>query len=352
MVITKTPYRISFFGGGTDYPQWSQSYGGAILGTTIDKYSYQICRFLPPFFDHKHRVVYSKTELVNDVSEIQHPSVRETIKFLGIQDGIEIHYHGDLPARSGMATSSAFTVGLLNGLSALKGLRKNSKELAEESIYIEQRLIQESVGSQDQTLVSYGGLNFVEFEKTGKINVSPLKVDKVRKNEFLSCLSLFYTGKSRLSEINASRIVEDISQKKEALFEIKSIAHEASSLLSSMKSYPSKELGYLFNRSWELKKLLACGITNPSIDDAYSVALKAGAMGGKILGAGGGGFLLIYSDPDLKPRIIEALKGLLHLPFSFEEAGAQILFQSEDEGEREVFLEQSQTEEVCLKTLI
>lgn len=329
MIISRTPYRISFFGGGTDYPAWYMTHGGAVLAASIDKYCYLTCRYLPPFFEHKSRIVYSKIEDCHDNDEIQHPAVRETLRFLGIDRGVEIHHDGDLPARSGMGSSSAFTVGLLNALYALKGYMPTKQELLLESIHIEQNMIGETVGSQDQATAAYGGLNHIQFLQNGEISVRPVIMSAERIHELNSNLMLFYTGIKRTAADVASSYVIDIGSKKRQLRIIKEMVDESLKLLNGGKNLT--EFGALMHEAWLAKRSLSSSVSNSEVDQAYDAARSAGAIGGKITGAGGGGFMLLFVPHERQRAVREALGRLIHVPFSFDFNGSQIIhFQHEE----------------------
>ncbi|GJQ51031.1 D,D-heptose 7-phosphate kinase [Candidatus Kuenenia stuttgartiensis] len=324
MIISRTPHRISFFGGGTDYPAWYLENGGKVLGVAIDKYCYITCRKLPPFFSHKHRIVYSKVETVNQLKEIQHPSVRETLKYLNIKNGLEIHHDGDIPARSGMGSSSAFTVGLLNTLYALEGRVVTKESLYKEAIHIEQNLIKENVGSQDQAWAACGGLNIIEFLQNGEILVKPIIMRESLLRSFENKFMLFFTWLSRNSSEVAKEQIENTQKNRNELTEMTGIVNAAYKILVSGKS-DFAEFGKLLNESWRLKKRLSTKITNGEIDAIYEKALKNGAVGGKLLGAGSGGFILFYVEPENQARVKEALKGYLHVPFKFDFSGSEIM---------------------------
>lgn len=324
MIISRTPHRISFFGGGTDYPDYYLKYGGKCLGVTIDKYSYLNVRKLPPFFDYRHRIVYSRQENVKTIDEIIHPSVRETLKYFNIDYGLSIHHDGDIPARSGMGSSSAFTVGLINSLNALNGSMSSKNILTREAIFIEQNLIKENVGSQDQAFAAYGGLNVIEFLQNGEISVNPIIIEQERLMEFQNNIMLFFTGISR----TASEVVEE--QIKNTIINIpnlnkmKDLVDDAYEILVN----PNKKLnefGKLLNYTWELKKSLSSKVSNLEIDEMYKKALDAGAIGGKLLGAGGGGFMAFYVEKNKQQKVIEALKEYLHIPFNFDFEGSKII---------------------------
>ncbi|MDP8211892.1 MAG: kinase [Candidatus Zapsychrus exili] len=323
MIISRTPFRVSFFGGGTDYPRWFEEHGGAVLATTINKYCYITCRYLPPFFDHKSRIIYSKMEQVNKISEINHPSARETIKFLKIKQGLEIHHDGDLPARTGLGSSSSFTVGLLNALYALKGVMSTKEKLAKEAIHIEQKMCAENVGCQDQTLAAFGGLNFIEFggSKHLKVNRITIPTEKIKKlqNHFM----LYFTGFSRIASTIAEHQIRNIPKKKKELKAIYDMAFEA---LDVIQGNNIKKFGKLLDETWKIKRTLSDRISTSNIDDIYNAAKKAGATGGKLLGAGGGGFVLFFVPPEKQPQVRKALDKLLLVPFEFENLGSQIIF--------------------------
>jgi len=323
LILSRTPHRISFFGGGTDYPEYYREFGGKTLGVAINQYSYLNIRLLPPFFEHKHRIVYSNQENVTNLDDIVHPSVRETLKYMNVNDGISIHHDGDIPARSGMGSSSAFTVGLINSINALNGKMTSKDELTNESIHIEQNLIKENVGSQDQAFAAYGGLNIINFLQNGKIIVSPIIMQKKRMMTFQDNIMLFFSGISRM----ASDVVEEQMQKTSInipnLNRMKDLVDEAHNILISDRNL--NEFGELLNSTWELKKSLSSKVTNPQIDAMYSKAIKAGAIGGKLLGAGGGGFMSFYVEKENQEAVKVALKDYLHIPFNFDFDGSKIV---------------------------
>ena len=329
MIITRTPYRISMFGGGTDYPGWYREHGGAVLSTTIDKYCYINARHLPPFFDHQFRVVYSQIESTNTIEEIKHPSVRATLNYLKLDRGIEIHHDGDLPARSGMGSSSAFTVGLLNALHALKGHMATKEQLANESIHLEQDILKETVGSQDQVNAAYGGFNHITFHTSGEISVRPVIIPADRLNELTSHLMLFYTGIKRTADKVAGSYVPSLESKRRQLRILRDMVEEA---LSSLCGHgPIKEYGELLHESWLAKQAISDKISNDAITELYNAARDAGAVGGKITGAGGGGFMLLFVPPQFQPAVREKLHRLIHVPFNFETAGSQVIFYDRDQ---------------------
>jgi D-glycero-alpha-D-manno-heptose-7-phosphate kinase len=324
MIICRTPYRVSFFGGGTDYPGWYRQHGGAVLAATIDKYCYLTCRHLPPFFEHRLRVVYRKIEQCSRVDDIQHPTVRETLRFLRIDRGVELHHDGDLPARSGMGSSSAFTVSLLHALHALKGEITTKHQLAREALHIEQDVLGETVGSQDQVLAAHGGLRHVRFQPDGEIEVGPLVLPPGRLAELRSHLLLVYTGIARTAADVARSYVVGIETRRRQLRIMKELVDEALSVLTGgLNLLP---FGELLHEAWLAKRSLSPLVSNPEVDGLYDRALAAGALGGKLTGAGGGGFLLLFAPPDRHADVLAALDGRIHVPFEFESAGSQIIF--------------------------
>jgi len=328
MIITRTPFRISFFGGGTDYPVWFENNGGAVLSTSINKYCYITCRYLPPFFEHKHRIIWSKIESVKEIEEIQHPVVNAALKFFNIQEGLEIHHDGDLPARTGLGSSSSFSVGLLHALHALKGKIISKRQLALEAIHLEQELLKENVGCQDQVITAFGGLNRIEFGGPQKITVNPISLNSERLSLFQDHLMLFFTGLSRYASEIAAEQIKNTSNKTVELTAMKGMVDEAIKILSG--SGPLDDFGRLLDKSWKIKKTLSSQISNDHVDKIYDAALEAGALGGKLLGAGGGGFVLFFVKPELQPKVREKLKNLLYVPFKFENLGSQIIYYGQD----------------------
>jgi D-glycero-alpha-D-manno-heptose-7-phosphate kinase len=324
MIISRTPYRISFFGGGTDYPDWYKKHGGAVLATTVNKYCYISCRYLPPFFKHRFRVAYSKIEDVETVDEIMHPAVREALRHMKIDDGLEVHNDGDLPARSGIGSSSSFSVGLLHALHALKGRMPSKKQLAEEGMYLEHDLLKETVGCQDQIMAAYGGFNHITFHTSGGFSVRPMTLSHERIREFESHLMLFYTGIERTASDIADSYVGEIQNKEQELMPLGKLVEDSIALLNSDNEL--SPFGELLHQAWQLKRSLSTKVSNPAIDAIYEEARAAGAIGGKLLGAGGGGFLLLFIRPAYQERVRKKLHRLLHVPFRFEFAGSQIIF--------------------------
>ena len=317
------------FGGGTDYPGWYREHGGAVLSTTIDKYCYINARHLPPFFEHQFRVVYSQIESTNSIEDIEHPSVRATLNFLKLQRGVEIHHDGDLPARSGMGSSSSFTVGLLNALHALQGHMATKEQLANESITVEQDILKENVGSQDQVNAAYGGFNHITFHTSGEISVRPVIIPPDRQDELTSHLMLFYTGIKRTADKVAGAYIESLEAKRRQLRILRDMVEESLSILCGHG--PINEFGELLHEGWQAKQSISDKISNSAITEMYSAARESGAIGGKITGAGGGGFMLLFVPPKLQPAVREKLSSLLHVPFNFEKAGRQVIFYDRDQ---------------------
>lgn len=329
MIITRTPLRISFFGGGTDYPVWFRQHEGAVISTTINKYIYISTRYLPPFFDHKSRIVWSHIELVKQNNQIKHPAVREVLNFMNINKGVEIHYDADLPARTGLGSSSAFTVGLLHNLYALKGQMVSKKKLAQESIYIEQDMIKENVGCQDQVIASYGGFNLTEFKKDDSFIVSPITLSPEKFDQFKKHILLVFTGFTRTASVIAGKVIKNAPKKEKELNTIFQMVQEGIKILSNDKT-PITKFGELLHESWLIKRDLAEDVSNSNIDTIYSEARNAGALGGKLLGAGGGGFILLFAPPQAQKKIKEKLKKLLFVPIDFDQMGSQVVFYNPD----------------------
>lgn len=328
MIITRTPFRISFFGGGTDYPVWFQENEGAVLATSINKYCYISVRYLPPFFDHTHRIVWSKIEQVKKSQDIEHPSVRAILQFLRVDQGIALHHDADLPARTGLGSSSSFTVGLLHALNGLKGILSDKQKLAELAISIEQKVLKESVGCQDQVISAYGGINRINFSGENQFHVDPIILSKERMHYLQDHLLLFFTGQSRTASEIASKQIEVTKDKKEELKRMYQMVQEGIEILKGNGDLVA--FGKLLDESWKIKRSLTDKISNVVIDEIYTAAKRAGAIGGKILGAGGGGFFLIFAKPENHPAIKEQLSHLLHIPFEFESRGSQIIFYEPD----------------------
>ena len=325
MIITRTPYRISFFGGGTDYPGWFHDHGGAVLSTTIDKYCYISCRKLPPFFDHKHRIVYSIIENVLSNEEILHPSARAVFQWAGVDEGLEIHHDGDLPARSGIGSSSSFTVGLIQAIYALRSRLVSQEQLARDAIHVEQDLIGENVGSQDQIAAAYGGFNKITFYQDGHFAVNPVILSIERRQLLESHLMLCFTGVSRIADKVARSQIDNLPRRQSELKAMQAMVDDAISILSNERA-DIREFGRLLDASWRYKRSLSDQVSTPHIDALYQTAFNHGAIGGKILGAGGGGFLLILAEPERQSAIRQAFSELVHVDFKFEKSGSRTVF--------------------------
>ena len=323
MIISRTPFRISFFGGGTDYPVWYEESGGEVLATSIDKYCYISCRYLPPFFDHKHRIAYSRVENVKNTSEIVHPAVRAALEYMKIEEGLEIHHDGDLPARTGLGSSSSFTVGILHALYALKGIMPAKMQLAKEAIHIERDILKENVGSQDQVVTAIGGFNKIAFNKDGDFEVTPITLSKERLQLLQDHLMLYFTGFVRIASEVAKAQIENTPKKKQELTFIQQMVDEVISVLNSRSDLA--DFGKILHESWKLKRSLSERVSTAQIDEIYEAAKEAGAIGGKLLGAGGGGFMLLFARPEDQPSIQQKLCKLLQVPFRFDAHGSQIV---------------------------
>jgi D-glycero-alpha-D-manno-heptose-7-phosphate kinase len=328
MIISRTPFRISFFGGGTDYPDWYREHGGAVLSTTIDKYCYISVRELPPFFEHRFRLVYSFVENVKEISELAHPAARGVLQHLGISKGLEIHHDGDLPARSGVGSSSAFTVGLISAIRAYEGRHISKDELAQEAIYVEHSVICEPVGAQDQISAAFGGFNHITFRQDGSYQVAPLIVGSERLEALQRHLMLLFTGLSRTAAEIAKTQIENLPNRASELHALNQMVDRAIDILRSKSDLT--EFGQLLDEGWTLKRRLSERVSTPEIDDIYKTALRAGAVGGKLLGAGGGGFVLLFVRPEDRPKVRAALPKLLEVPFRFETSGSRIVVYQPD----------------------
>ena len=324
MIITKTPYRVSFFGGGTDFPLWFREYGGRVISTSINKYCYITCRRKPAFFPHKHRFVYSEIEDVNDISATRHPAIKGVLEWMDWTDGLEIHHDGDLPARSGLGSSSAFTVGLLQAMHRLKNKTLSANELAKQAIHVEQKVINEVVGCQDQIAVAYGGFNRIDFNPDETFSVAPISIDASRLGDLQNHLLLFFTGFSRFaSDIESSKLV-NFSQKSDSLKRMMDMVIEAEDLLKN-NNRDLQQFGWMLQEAWEYKKSLSSNVSTSAIDEIYSRAIAAGALGGKILGAGGGGFILFFVPPEKQSAVRSSLAELIEVPFLFEQEGCSVV---------------------------
>ncbi len=321
MIITQTPFRMSFFGGGTDFPEFYKEYGGAVISTSFDKYCYVNVRHLPRFFDYSTELSYSKTERVTEVDKIEHPAIREAMKYLDMHE-IRLTYEADLPARSGLGTSSSFAVGMLNAFYALKGKYADKRRLADDAIYLERVLCRESGGVQDQIAASFGGFNKISFHADG-YSVNPVIIAIDRKKQLNDNLMLFFTGFSRFSSDIQDATQKNLKSKKEQLLEMLNLVDDAEQVLTSKEEL--SEFGRLLDYTWKLKRGIASQVSTDSIDILYNKAIEAGATGGKLLGAGGGGFLLFYVEPDKQEKVKDALSELLYVPFEFENSGTRVI---------------------------
>jgi D-glycero-alpha-D-manno-heptose-7-phosphate kinase len=348
MIITRTPLRISFFGGGTDYPVWYRENGGAVISTTIDKSCYITCRWLPPFFDYHSRISYSKMENVLANDAIVHPSVRGCLQYLGIDDGVEIHHIADLPARAGLGTSSAFTVGLLLGLYALKNQMRDKHALALDAIRVEQELLKEAVGVQDQVIAAYGGFNRTDFRSDGGIEVKPVLTAPGRLEELERHLALYFTGFSRTASEVAKEQIRMTPHRQPELRLMLQLVNEAEAILTNPRR-SLDEFGRLLHENWQIKRSLTHSISNSDIDEIYEIGRSTGALGGKLLGAGGGGFMLFFVPPERRSELRRRLKHLLCVPFAFASRGASVLMYEPEEAydtslakeRREVYAQQA-----------
>ena len=327
MIITRTPYRISFFGGGTDYPVWWKENGGAVLATTINRYCYITCTPRLPFYDFKYLVSWSENETVNEIDEIVHPSVRECFRYLEVEHGLDVRTAGELPARTGLGASSAFTVGLLHGLYRLRGISPSPIQLATESMHIEQNLIGENVGCQDQAMAAIGGLNKIKFHRDGTLGIDPVHLSTDRAAELEGNLMLVFTGIMRSASKVAGTQIDETGKGNlsDRLKTMQGMVDEGVRILSS--DGDMDDFGRLLHESWQLKRSLTPEISNGEIDDLYEGARECGAIGGKVTGAGGGGFMLLYASPEAQARIRERYSNLIHVDVGFESKGSQVVFE-------------------------
>jgi D-glycero-alpha-D-manno-heptose-7-phosphate kinase len=347
MVITKTPLRISFFGGGTDYPVWYREHGGSVLSSTIDKCCYITCRRLPPFFDYHSRISYSKAENVNSNDEIQHPAVRGCLQYLGMDEGIEVHHVADLPARAGLGTSSAFTVGFLLALYALRDQMRDKQTLAAEAIHVEQDLLGEAVGAQDQVSAAYGGFNRIDFQVDGSIHVKRILASPDRLAELEQHLALYFTGFSRTASEIAQEQLRVTPHRKHELDAMRQLVDEGEAILANPEQ-PLSDFGQLLHQGWQIKRSLTEKISNPAIDEIYEAGLSAGALGGKLLGAGGGGFMLFYVPPERRKALRARLRKLLCVPFTLSNTGSSVvLYEPEALYDKSLASERSQIYAQC-----
>lgn len=328
MAISRTPYRISFFGGGTDYPDWYRAHGGAVLSMAINKYCYITGRHLPPFFGIRHRIVWSHIETVGAISEILHPAVRAGLQATNFDDdeGVELHHQGDLPARSGIGSSSAFAVGLINVLHAMRGNSIGKQELALAAIDLEQNKLRETVGCQDQVASAFGGLNVIRFSPNGDFAVDPLELSDEQRVAFERRMMVFYTGTSRLSSTLSKQLVDNFDIKTKSLARMQAMVPEAVEML---RRCDFDAFGRLLHDTWTLKRALTDSVSTSTIDRIYEDATRAGALGGKLLGAGGAGFMVFVVPPENQKRVREALSYLIHVPVRTDFTGSTIIYRQE-----------------------
>ena len=323
MIVSRTPFRVSLFGGGLDHPQWFAHHGGQVIGFAIDKYCWVSVRRLPPFFDYKHRIVYSTTELVNDYADINHPAAREILRQNGPDFGVEIHHDGDLPARSGLGSSSAFTVGLLNALHAFNGQMTVKNQLAQEAIHFERQVLKEKVGVQDQIFAAYGGFNHIVMNMNGICEVAPVIMPPERLELLNASLMMFFTGFSRIASHVEEKKLAQLDKNEAAMHEMADISRQAMADMTDMDK-DINWLGHWLERSWAIKRSLSDGVSSPSIDEMYEAAKGAGALGGKLLGAGGGGFMLLFVPPEMQYAVRDRLRGKIFVPFTIGAPGSRI----------------------------
>ena len=328
MIITQTPFRMSFFGGGTDFSGFYNEHGGAVLSTTFDKYAFVTVRHLPPFFEYKTHLTYSKEEKVNVNSEIVHPAIRNAMEWLDMHD-LRLTYEADLPARTGLGTSSSFAVGMLSAFYAIKGKYADKRKLADDAIYLERTLCAEAGGIQDQIAASFGGLNRINFSADG-YSVNPVIISPERKKELNDHLMLFFTGFSRFSSDIQKGTEKSMKDKTQQLIEMYHLVDDAEKILTD-KNTSLDEFGKLLDYTWKLKRGISSGISTGSIDEQYDKAMKAGALGGKLLGAGGGGFLLFFVPTEKQDAVKKALEGQMYVPFKFENEGTKIIYYGQEE---------------------
>ena len=330
MIISRTPFRVSLFGGGTDFPAWYRERGGIVISAAINKYCYLNVRYLPPFFDYKYRIRYTQQEYVGTIEDIKHPSVRECIRYVGVREGIEVQHNSDLPAMSGLGSSSAFTVGLLHALYGLKGRIAGKRQLATQAIEVEQHWIRECVGSQDQVAVAFGGVNLITFGPGEGFEVAPLTLSPESLATIESHLLLCFTGFQRNGIEMAADQQRNMERNSAELEEIGAIALDA---VDVFRQHPvdMTRVGRLLDAQWQLKRRLSAKIATGAIMEVYDAGMRAGAVGGKLLGAGGGGFMLFVAPPETHPVIREALKSYLFVPFRFDMSGSQIIYYTPSE---------------------
>jgi D-glycero-alpha-D-manno-heptose-7-phosphate kinase len=331
MIISKTPFRLSFFGGGTDYQGWFSQHGGSVLSTTINKYCYLSVRQLPPFFEHRHRVVYSNIETVDNISDIEHPVVRAVMDMKNVGEGMEIHHFADLPARSGLGSSSSFTVGLLHAFYGLEGRMAQKEVLASEAIQVEHQILKENVGWQDQISAAYGGFNRIDFSPDGRFSVKPVILPRSRIEELDSSTMLFFTGVSRYASNIAKETVNNLNAREDQLHRLRQMVDEALEVLAD-DNRSIHEFGQLLDESWKHKRALASNVTTDLVDEIYEGAMSAGASGGKLMGAGGGGFMFFIVPKENQKAVREKLSHLIHVKFGFDTTGSEIMVYLPDNG--------------------
>jgi D-glycero-alpha-D-manno-heptose-7-phosphate kinase len=324
VIITRTPFRISLFGSGTDCPEWYRQHGGSVLSVSINKYSYITCRLLPQFFDYKHRIVYSTIEIAKSVSEIKHPSVRAVFEYLKVQDGLEIHYDGDLPARSGIAATSSFTVGLLNTLMTLKGTIKSKFELAHMATEIEQNILKENLNSHDPVATSFGGFNRIDFEKDGTFSIAPLILPRSRELDLNSRLMMFFTGVTSINGRDPRFTKENFNKHAVQFERMKGMADEAQNVIQNGKK-DLDDVGRLMNEAWQISSSLSVPGSDSRNREIVDVGRKAGALGGTALAAGDGGFILFYVNKEQQESVRQAMKPFVEVKFQFEHKGTHVL---------------------------
>lgn len=325
MIIVRTPYRVSFFGGGTDYPDWYQDHPGSVISTTINKYSFLVIRKLPQVFDYKYRIRYYEVQETNSIDDISIPTIRECLKYCNIDFGIDITHHGDLPNRTGIGSSSSFTVSLLHGLYTLKNQFKTKRQLALDALYIEQKILQQEVGSQDQVAAAFGGLNRINFGGHQDFVVNPVLLDRRTHQELEQSLQIFYTNVCRDSNVMAKKTIDSLHQHSNELNQMNELTDQAHRVLFSNNPDNVQKFAGLLQQEWGLKKIIHPDATTPELDDVYDRALSAGAWGGKLLGAGGGGFMMFITPPEAQQRVEQAV-GMISVPVLLEYLGSQIIY--------------------------
>jgi len=326
MIICKTPFRVSLFGGGTDFPDYYLKNGGCVIGGAINKFSYVTARYLPNVFDYKHRIVWSKNETVNKIDEILHPTVKAVLKNLNIKKGLEIHYQGDLQKNSGLGTSSSFCVGLINAITNLSKKNISQKNLAKKAIYIEQKILNESCGSQDQIWASYGGFKFINFLKNGNFKVHEVNLSKKNLFNLNNNFFLIYTGLHRYSSYVEKDKLKSLNKNLITLDKIKTLTQTFKKILD--QNYSVDIVGEMLNEYWSCKKSLSNKVTNNHINEIYNLAIQCGASGGKVIGSGGGGFVLIYCKKKYQKKLFKCFKKLPIIKFKFISNGSEIIFKS------------------------